>query len=192
MPHEAGLFWNKWIPRAWAGKNDVRAESYAALRKTVRNLLIKKYKKRFLSKNPAHSVRIEYLNEVFPGSIFINIIRDGRAVVNSMTVDNRRIDNPNPNGYFGLPLKKNNQMDFDLFERHARQWNEVNDEIQRAKNVLTKNQYYELKYEDFTSQTRKSINQIFKFCKLDDYDIFDKGFNRIANVGTKSIKCIQT
>jgi len=180
-PHEAGLFWNRWIKKSWAKAKDVTISEYEGLRNTIENLLIRKAKKRFLSKSPAHSIKIEYLNEVFPGAIFVNIIRDGRPVVCSMSRSGRLFNNTD--WYFGLPLKKNNQMDFDLFERHARQWMEVNEEIQRAKNNLNNDQYYELKYEDLMSHPKKTIDNIFKFCELEDYNIFDKEFRRISDSG---------
>jgi len=181
MPHEFGLFWNKWIEKSWAQAHDVTDSACEGLRNMVGNLLTKKGKKRFLNKEPSHSIRIEYLNKIFPGAIFINIIRHGIPTVASMTRDSRLFNFPD--GYFGLSLKNDNQMNFDLFERHARQWIEVNEEIQRAKNNLKKDQYYEIKYEDFTSHPKQSINDIFKFCQLDNYDIFDKGFVRITDRG---------
>ena len=181
MPHEVGLIWNKWVPKSWVKKEDVTPESYSALRKIVRDLLIKKNKNRFLNKDPGHSINIEYLNEIFPGSIFINIIRDGRATVTSMTRGSRRLNNPN--GYFGLPLKNKNPLDYDLLERHARQWIEVNEEILRAKSNLENNQYFEIKYENFIAKPRETINKIFKFCNLEEFNIFDKGFKRITDLG---------
>ena len=180
MPHEFGLFWNKWIEKSWARAYDVNESSRKGLRAGVIKVLEKKKKKRFLSKDPTHSIRIEYLNEVFPGAIFVNIIRDALPVGASMI----RVIYKNPNGYFGLSLKNNNQMDFDLFERHARQWIEVNNEIQEVFLLgLDKNQHYDVKYEDLVSNPRQTINDIFKFCQLDDYDIFDKGFRRISDQG---------
>lgn len=181
MPHEVGLIWNKWVPKSWVKKEDVTPESYSALRKIVRDLLIKKNKNRFLNKDPGHSINIEYLNEIFPGSIFINIIRDGRATVTSMTRGSRRLNNPN--GYFGLPLKNKNPLDYDLLERHARQWIEVNEEILRAKSNLENNQYFEIKYENFIAKPRETINKIFKFCNLEEFNIFDKGFKRVTDLG---------
>ena len=84
-PNEVGLFWNRWIRGSWMGSKDGNSSDKQELRKAVSSLLIKKGKKRFLSKNPAHSIRIEYLNEVFPGAIFVNILRDVIPVVASMT-----------------------------------------------------------------------------------------------------------
>jgi len=78
-PHEAGLFWNRWIKKSWAKAKDVTISEYEGLRNTVENLLIRKAKKRFLSKNPAHSINIEYLNEVFPGTIIKHYFKNPLA-----------------------------------------------------------------------------------------------------------------
>jgi len=138
----------------------------------VAELLKRKNKKRFINKNPAHSVRIKLLLKAFPDALFINIIRDGRAVVSSMIGSIGRVQNVQQ--YFGVPLKKNNQMNYDLIERHARQWIEINQEIQNMKNSLDKNQYYEIKYEDFVINPREHMRDIFKFCDLEPQDIFEK------------------
>jgi len=105
----------------------------------------------------------------------------GTAVVSSMTKEGRIFKDPN--SYFGLSLKKNNQMDYDFLERHARQWIEINDEIQRAKNNLEPEQYYELKYENLVSNPKKTLDGIFKFCGLDEFNVFSRGFKRITDTG---------
>lgn len=181
VPHEFNWFWNKWIKNSWSTKNDVNKNSLEGIENEITNLLERKNKNRFLSKNPSHSLRMEFLNEIFPDAFFVNIIRDPRAVVTSMTRASRRFNNPK--GYFGLPLKKNNQLDFELFERHARQWNEVNNEIQRVAKTLSKEQYCELKYEDLISSPQNSLNSIFEFCNLPPFDIFNGNYFRISDQG---------
>jgi hypothetical protein len=37
-----------------------------------------------INKHPRNAVRIEYIRSVFPDGSFIHVIRDGRAVVNSI------------------------------------------------------------------------------------------------------------
>ena len=181
-PQEFGLFWNRWIPKPWARSYDVNDQSKNELRKGVENLLKNKRKSRFLSKNPSHSTRIEYLNQVFPGSIFVNLVRDGRSVVSSMTKPARLFNTPD--FYFGITLKKNNQMEFDLLERHARQWIEINEEIQEAFLFgLDKEQHINLKYEDFIAEPKKTLKKIFQFCNLKEFEIFDKGYQRILDKG---------
>ncbi len=172
FPDEVGHLWNKWIgKKGWTTEDDITESVSTNLRQAVSNLLVKKNKRRFLNKNPAHSVRMPLLYKVFSDALFINIIRDGRAVVASMINSigsSKRFEK-----YFGIALKNANQMEYDVIERHARQWVEVNEEIQNSKNHLGQNQYYEIKYEDFIQNPRKCLEQIFKFCELDYQDIFE-------------------
>ena len=76
-PIEFPQFWNRHIGQDWADEKDVDDSSKKRLRETISQIIISKNKKRFLSKYPRNSVRIRYLNKVFPGSIFVNIVRDG-------------------------------------------------------------------------------------------------------------------
>jgi len=184
-PHEFNHFWNKYIPKTWATADDVKNSSYEEIRNEIASLLKKKNKKRFLSKNPIHSIRIGFLKKIFDDAIFINIIRHGIPVVTSMTRGSRRTKNLD--GYFGLPLKKNNQMDFDLLERHARQWIDVNTEIQNCRKFLNENQYFQIKYEDLISDPKDTIKEIFDFCELEFVNIFDGSYRRIGEQGNLEI-----
>lgn len=181
VPHEFNWFWNKWITKTWATGSDVSSESYVELRTGVIDLLKRKNKSRFISKNPSHSIRMEYLHKVYPEAIFVNIVRDPRSVVTSMTRAGRKFNNPK--WYFGLSLKNNNQQDFDLIERHAKQWNEVNSEIQRVSKLLPDDKYFEIKYEELVSNPKDIIETIFDSCQLDEFDIFDKNFYRVNDQG---------
>lgn len=170
VPDEYGYWWNAWTHnKIWATEKDVTEDVRNNLLSNVSALLSRKGKKRFLSKSPPHSVRMRLLNSVFPDAIFINIIRDGRAVVASMISSAKGVYN----GYFGIPLRKDNQMDYNLLERHARQWIEVNEEIQNSRKYLRHDQYFELRYEDFIQAPDKHLAQIFRFCELRYEDIFD-------------------
>jgi len=162
-----------WIEKTgWVTEKDVTEIVRDNLIKNIQNLLRKKNKPRFLNKSPPHSVRMRLLHEVFPDALFINIIRDGRAVVASMI--NSVGSSKQFEKYFGIPLKNNDQMNYDIIERHARQWIEINEEIQNSKKSLNKNQYYEIKYENFIENPRENIKKIQRFCELEDQDIFEK------------------
>ena len=160
VPIEFPQFWEHYIGQDWADEKDVDDSSKKHLRETISQIIISKNKKRFLSKYPRNSVRIRYLNKVFPGSIFVNIVRDGRAVVASMLnrilwnhVSYFRNNTSNVNeltfakmdGYFGIPLKNGNQSQFNFLETHALQWIEVLEEINKAKNYLKPEPFFELK-----------------------------------------------
>lgn len=168
VPIELPNFWNHFIGKDWASEKDVDDSAQAHLRDIILEIIKEKKRKRFLSKYPRNSVRIRFLNRVFPGSVFINIVRDGRAVVASML---KRVKNENLD-YFGIPLRNGNQSEFDLLEAHARQWVEVLEEINNARNHLRPEQYFELKYEDLVSDPKMWLKKIFSFCDLKQENIF--------------------
>jgi len=130
-------------------------------KKIIETLRISK-KKRFLSKAPRNSIKIPLINKVFPDSKFIHIIRDGRAVVNSMINKAKE----NPSGYFGIPLKTQEKNDMNQIEKHSIQWKQVIEEIRKSSKNLMENQYFEIRYEDLIKNTKKCLDEITKFCEL--------------------------
>jgi len=187
IPIEFPKFWNHHIGKDWASEKDVNDSAQAHLRDIILEIIKEKKRKRFLSKYPRNAVRIRFLNRVFPGSIFINIVRDGRAVVASML---KRVKNDNLD-YFGIPLRNDNQSEFDLLEAHARQWVEVLEEINNVRNHLKPEQYFELKYEDLVSDPKMWLKKIFSFCDLKQENIFQNeityipGRHRIEKISEK-------
>ena len=184
FPIEFSSLWNNHINRVWADEKHVNDEAKTRITETISQLILEKKKKRFLSKYPRNAVRIRYLNKIFPNAIFINIVRDGRAVVASMI---RRAKKQNGN-YFGIPLKHGNQWKFDLLERHARQWVNVLEEINQAKNYLGKEQFFELKYEDFVLDPKTWLKKIFYFCNLQQQNVFQNPIKRV--LGKRKIEII--
>jgi len=184
IPIEFAIFWNHHIGQDWATEKDVDNSAQVHLRDTISEIIIAKKRKRFLSKYPRNAVRIRFLNRVFPGSIFINIVRDGRAVVASML---KRMKEKNRD-YFGIPLKNDNQSEFDLLEAHARQWVEVLEEINIAKSYLEPEQYFELKYENLVSDPKMWLKKIFSVCDLEQQNIFQNEIKRV--VGRRRIETI--
>jgi hypothetical protein len=91
-----------------------RLEAY--LKTTIRKLVWHQNAQRFLNKNPDNSVRMRYLNKLFPDSYFIHIVRDGRAVAHSM-----------------IKFKERAQQVFGPDHRHStslvrvKRWREINE-----------------------------------------------------------------
>jgi len=174
-PLEGGDLWNFAIKGDWNPKIMDRRLDYVKL--TIIETLIEQNKKRFLSKFPRNSIRIPQLNSKFPDSKFIHIIRDGRAVINSMLERAKE----NPSGYFGIPLKNSENKKLNSIEKHASQWIEIINEIRSSANQLKKNQYLEVKYEDLINEPKLILNKITKFCELPTFNysfiIYDKSSN---------------
>lgn len=178
-PFEASYLWNRWITNIWATSSDVSDISMKYIQQTVINLLNAKNKKRFLTKDPIFSVRIDLLNKIFPDALFIYIIRDGRAVVASMIHWLRK--NNDLDGYFGVPLKNNNQFELNLVERHAKQWIELNEEIHREIDLIGHKRFFEVKYENLIDSPQIVASNIFKFCELENYNVLQNELKRVED-----------
>jgi len=161
-PIEAGYLWNKTFQKNWECK--VAEKNLVTLKQTIVETLDEQKKERFLSKVPKNSIRVLAINKYFPDSKFIHIIRDGRSVVNSML--RRAVENPL--GYFGIPLKTNDEK-MTVVEKHTLQWIQVINDIRKASTSLEKNQYLEIKYEDLIKKPARNLSIITKFCELSPF-----------------------
>ena len=128
-------------------------------------------KRRFATKITGPS-KIHYLNSIFPDAKFIHIIRDGRAVVNSLM--NVKFWKEG-GGYTGTWWNKGlTSKDIEIYERYEKsplalaaiQWRRI---ILIAKDEAVKissDQYYELKYEDFMNGPYEFMAKMFNFSGL--------------------------
>jgi len=119
-----------------------------------------------LFKSPQCSVKIRYLNEIFPNALYVHLIRDGRAVANS--IYNRRKQR-NINKWWGVKvngweeIEKNNSP----LIASALQWKEVVSYIRNNKDVLG-DRYLEIKYENLVDDFDKTLNEVCEFIGIDN------------------------
>lgn len=137
-----------------------------------------KYQKkgRFIAKNTINGMRIKYLDSIFPDSIFVHVMRDGRANVHS---------------YLHIPFFKqirfwwwgNKQLEDWIteggspLELAALHWKNNMLEIFRQSKDLPRERYFEIKYEDFTRDPLYFFKKTLDFCGLE----WDKHFESIIN-----------
>jgi hypothetical protein len=104
-PREAQVVWD----RFWENPDDVmRAEDATPravewYRRTVATVLRLRKVERFLAKYPRLSFRMDWIDAVFPDALFIHILRDWRAVVNS-TLNRRRARETRSSKWYGLRI----------------------------------------------------------------------------------------
>ena len=128
--------------------------------------------------------RVEFLAEIFEGAKFIHIVRDGRAVANSL------VNIGFWNGWMGtekwrwgtLPQKyqdeweKNNRSFIVLA---AIQWKLLMDVYQIAKEQADPDSFLELRYEDLCESPVEHMRQVTSFCDLKWYPSFEKNISNI-------------
>ena len=130
---------------------------------------------RVMNKNPNNTVTIEFIKECFPNCYIIHVIRDGRAVVNSLIhgLPNDieiydRFKNPRErvNIFPGVkPPNWRELLDPNPYLQHSKQWNACINYVLKRKELLLPN-YKEIYYEKICENPRKFISDIWKFTEL--------------------------
>ncbi len=141
-----------------------------------------KRKKRFVNKHPQNSLRIQFIKAIFPDAIFIHIIRDGRAVIQSnyYRTCHDTFRKSIPFGNFPKPPRWRQYMDLPLVYQFAHQWVDLVNYIQAdAKTHLNDRDFIEVTYEEFCRQPHRILMQIDLFCGLDPNKRY---YEKIPNV----------
>ncbi|MCU0727543.1 MAG: sulfotransferase [Planctomycetes bacterium] len=110
-PKECQHFWDY----RWKGADDFMGPDQAGpgvarwYRRRVARVLAQRHASRFVAKYPRLSLRLPWLDAVFPGCIFLHMVRDWRAVVNS-TVERKLKRNRREGGWFGVRIPGYREM----------------------------------------------------------------------------------
>src|SRR5262249_9765417 len=121
---------------------------------------------------------IDFLLEIFPDAFFIHLVRDGRAVAESL------LNVGFWDGWRGPPawrcgeLKPAYQQEWDRSKRSfvilaGIQWKLLLDSVEEAKKKVKPGQFLEMKYEDFAANPRCSLRKTLSFCQLDCSEEFN-------------------
>jgi hypothetical protein len=148
-----------------------RPEESRCVRSTISKVARFQGKPRFAAKitGPA---RIGYLSSVFPDARFVHVVRDGRAVVQSLM----RVQFWRQRERMHEPAWRNGLVEGDLadWERYERsplalaavQWRRVLESSREEAAGLAPDRYAEVRYERFVSQPREVLDAVASFCQL--------------------------
>jgi len=122
---------------------------------------------RLFNKHPRSSVRIEYLQAVFPDAHFIHVIRDGRPVVHSILemIEREPERKSVPLGAFCKPPNWRDLLRDDPVEQAALQWREIVRYV-LSQRVALGDRYHEYRYEDLCQDTRSVLGHAFSSAGL--------------------------
>lgn len=137
---------------------------------------------RFLEKTPKNSLRIDFLNKVFPDARFIYLVRDPKENIASIMQAWRsgRFRTypglPGWNGDWSLLLPPNWQaLKGAPLERVASfQWRQANDHIMTSLSKLPDERWHLVSYHDLVSDPQGTTQKIVDFCQIPMDDSLSK------------------
>ena len=174
-PREAQEIWD----RFWNADDDVLTAKDATpviaqwYRTSIKNILHLRGASRFLAKYPRLSLRLAWLEQIFPGGIYIHVIRDWRAVVHSTTariLKRRRRDG----GWFGVRIPRWESMDNTVPEIiAARIYRHVTRAIEIQSSTLGE-RFLSVHYETLCADPIQTVRDVATHCHLRWIDSFEK------------------
>lgn len=113
-PQEAQHVWDRlWtLPDDRMGAGDVTAAHRAYYPALIEKVLRARNRSRFLAKYPRLSLRLRWLDALFPDAYFLHVVRDWRAVMRS-TIERKVKREKRGGGWFGVRIP-NYQQELDL------------------------------------------------------------------------------
>ena len=152
-------------------ENDFNLDTEKRFKDLIKKHLLLTGEKRFLTKQTSNTQRLRLINKMFDDAYYIHIIRDGRAVANSiLNVSWRRETDIWWAGEKSYELEKKSRQTIKLC---GLRWKNNVKEILNNK-YLFKNRYIEVRYEDFVSDVKGTMEKVTDFCELSNSEEFFK------------------
>lgn len=174
-PWEPYPIWEQNCPGFKEPHRDLRADDVTpVVKKNMRraaDALITQQRDRLLIKITGWP-RIGLLQEIFPDAKFIHIVRDGRAVVNSLLNVDWWTGWGGPDTWRWGTLTPAQRAQWEGYDRSfvalaSIEWNILMDAMARARHYAAPENYLEIRYEDFCENTVGLTREVMDFCELD-------------------------
>ena len=176
QPMESQKIWDRY----WhckddrMGAEDATPEAIAWHRKTATRVLRLRKANRLLSKYPRLSLRLDWIDAVFPGAIFVHIVRDWRAVVSSTLVRRRKRESKG-GGWYGDRIPGWKEMGNLPWEIVAgRQYRYLTKSLEN-KAADYPGRFISIRYGQLCDETPSTIRSIVEGCDLSWPESFAKG-----------------
>jgi len=144
---------------------DVNLSESECFKKMIVTCLSYNKVNRYIGKNTLDGMRIRFLNKIFPDSVFIHVLRDGRANVNSYL----NVPFFHKIGFWwwdNKTLKDWVAEGRDIIELAVLHWKNNVTEIIKQSRCLSEDRYFEIKYEELTTNPKIYFKELIDFCDL--------------------------
>lgn len=157
-PGDGWEIFHRWFPR-YDFSQPVHSQGLYELKNIVKLLELFMHAP-FINKNNNNGVRIDYLSELFPGSIFIYIKRNIIDTVSSI-LEARKSNNVQLNDWWGTapPGFYNKKFSSELEQVVCQVW-DVNNHIKKTLDKIPDTRKIEVTYEEFCGDPRKIVEQL--------------------------------
>ena len=152
-------------------ENDLNVEIEKKFKNLIKRHLYLTGKKRFLNKQTANNQRIRLIDKMFNDAYYIHIIRDGRAVANSLL--NVGWWNNTNIWWLGEKASEWEKKRMPAIELCGLHWKRDVEEILENKSLF-EDRYIEVRYEEFIVDVRGTMKRITNFCELSKSECFSK------------------
>jgi hypothetical protein len=128
--------------------------------------------------------RTGFLNEIFPKSVFIHVLRDGRAVANSLMDCDFWLGYRGPHQWRWGALAGNYRNEWEISGKSfvtlaALQWKILMDAYARARSLLPPSRYMEVRYNDLAADPPAVFADVLSFCQLKPSPAFESAVRSI-------------
>jgi hypothetical protein len=125
--------------------------------------------------------RARFIQAVFPRARFVHVIRDGRAVANSLLQMPWWAGYRGPGAWGWGPLPELYEKEWETSGRSfpvlaALQWRLLMDAFQETKSAIATDRWLDVRYEDFVDRPRERTEELLRFIGLTWSDAFERKF----------------
>ncbi len=122
--------------------------------------------------------RFGLIQELWPDAKFIHVVRDGRAVANSIMNVGFWRGWMGPENWRWGPLPPDYEEEFLASGKSfavlaAIQWKILLDAVEAAREKINPANYIQIKYEDFCENTGNIMREVLEFCELENSEAFN-------------------
>ena len=167
-----GRVWNRFFPEIdYLDKTKVTDEIKNYYYSIIKAELKAFNAKRFVNKNPAHCLRIRWINEMFPDAYYIIISRESKSVISS--IYRKMLNQWETDPYAGYDhkyegyhtVKEKFGKNVSKLQACINYYNYIENTFRKDFHII-KNNSIEIQYEEFVRNPQEEIKKLYEFTKL--------------------------